>query len=147
MPFEDYKLTHRGRVMHICVSKQTTIGLDNGLAPGRRQVIIWTNARILLIAPLETNFNEILIKILTFSFKKMHLKVSSAKWRSFRLGLNVLTHLTLGDVRIIFRSLCWSYLVIFLWWMHAIECLSYYRKVSNIRRTKYQNLNTSPLIL
>ena len=56
MPFEDYKLTHRGRVMHICVSKQTTIGLDNGLAPGRRQVIIWTNARILLIGPLETNF-------------------------------------------------------------------------------------------
>ena len=27
------------------------IGSDNGLAPGRSQAIIWTNARILLIGP------------------------------------------------------------------------------------------------
>ena len=33
-------LTHRGRVTHISVSKLTTIGSDNGLAPGRRQAII-----------------------------------------------------------------------------------------------------------
>ena len=32
---------------------------------------------------LGTNFSEILIEILTFSFKKMRLKVSSAKWRPF----------------------------------------------------------------
>ena len=44
----------------------------------------------LLIGPLETNFNEILIGIYTFSFKKMHLKVSSGKCRPFFLGLNVL---------------------------------------------------------
>ena len=31
-----------------------------------------------------------LIEILTFSFIKMRLKVSSAKWRPFCLGLNVL---------------------------------------------------------
>ena len=31
-----------------------------------------------------------LIKIQTFSFKKMHFKVSSTKWRPFCLGLNVL---------------------------------------------------------
>ena len=36
----------------------------------RRQAIIWTDAGILLIGRLETNFNEILIKIHTFSFKK-----------------------------------------------------------------------------
>ena len=52
---------------------------------------MWTNAGILLIGPLGTNFSEILIEILTFSFKKMHLKVSSTKRRPFCLGLNVLT--------------------------------------------------------
>ena len=44
--------THWGRVTHVCVSKLTIIGSDNGLAPGRRQTIIWTNDGILLIGPL-----------------------------------------------------------------------------------------------
>ena len=35
-----------GRETHICVSKLTTIGSDNGLSPGRRQAIMWTNAGI-----------------------------------------------------------------------------------------------------
>ena len=83
-------LTHWGRVTHICVGKRFIIGSDNGLSPERRQAIIWTNAGILLIGPLGTNFSEILIEILTISFKKMHLKVSSAKWRPLCLGLNVL---------------------------------------------------------
>ena len=48
------------------------------------------NAGILLIGPLGPNFNEILIGIQTFSFTKMHLKMSSGKWRPFCLGLNVL---------------------------------------------------------
>ena len=76
---------------HICVGNLTIIGPDNGLSPGRRQAIIWTNAGILLIGPRGTNFSEILIGIHTFSFKKIHLKMSSAKWRPFFLGLNVLT--------------------------------------------------------
>ena len=50
-------LTHWGRVTHICVSKLAIIGSDNGLSPGRRQAIIWTNAEILLIGSLGTNFN------------------------------------------------------------------------------------------
>ena len=83
-------LTHWGRETHICVGKLTIIGSDDGLSPGRRQAIILTNAGILLIGPLETNFNEILIEIHTFSFKKMHLKKSSAKRRPFCFGLNVL---------------------------------------------------------
>ena len=83
-------LTHWGRVTHICVSELTIIGSDNGLSPGRRQAIIRTNAGILLTRPLGTNFSEILIEIQTFSFKKMHLKVSSEKWRPFCLGLNEL---------------------------------------------------------
>ena len=35
---------------HICVSKLTIIGSDNGLSPGRRQAIIWTNDNILVRA-------------------------------------------------------------------------------------------------
>ena len=75
---------------HIGVGKLTIIGSDNGLSPGRRQAIIWTNARILLIGPLGTNFNGIFIGMQTFSFRKMHLKISSAKWHSYCRGLNVL---------------------------------------------------------
>ena len=56
-----------------------------------RQAIIWTNAEILLIWPLETNFSEILIEIDIFTFNKMHLKLSSARWQPFCLGLNVCT--------------------------------------------------------
>ena len=83
-------LTHWGQVTHICVSKLTIIGSNNGLSPGRHQAIIWTKAGLLLIGPLETNCSEILIVIMIFPFKKMRLKVSSAKWRPFCLGLNVL---------------------------------------------------------
>ena len=85
-----HPLTHWGRATHICVNKLTNIASDNGLSPGRRQAIIWNNAGILSIGLLGTNFSEILIEILTSSFKKMRLKVSSAKWRPFCLGLNVL---------------------------------------------------------
>ena len=75
---------------HICVSKLTIIGSDNGLSPGRRQAIIWTNAGILLIQTLGTKFSDILWEIYKFSFKKMHLKMSSGKCRPSCLGLNVL---------------------------------------------------------
>ena len=76
-------LTHWGQVTHICVSKLTIIGSDNGLSPSRRQAIIWPYAGILLIRPWGTNFSEILIEINVFSFKKIHLKMSSGKWRPF----------------------------------------------------------------
>ena len=87
-------LTHWGRVMHIsiiCLSKLTIIGSDNGLWPGQRESIVWTSAGILLIGPSGINLSEILVKILTFSFQKLHLKMSSVKWRPFCLGFNVLT--------------------------------------------------------
>ena len=86
-----FALTHWGRVTHICVSKLSIIGSDNGLSPDRRQAIIWTNAGILLIGTLGTNFNEISFEIHIFPFKNFHLKMSSGKWRLFCLGLNVLT--------------------------------------------------------
>ena len=77
---------------HIYVGKLTITGSDKGMSTGRRQAIIGTNAGILLIGPSETNFNQkqkILIENHTFSLKKMHLQMSSAKWRPFCLGLNV----------------------------------------------------------
>ena len=116
-------LTHWGRVTHICVGKLTIIGSDNGLSPGRRQAIIWTNAGILLIGPLGTNFSEILIPIEAFSFKKMHLKISSAKWHPFCLGLDVLTitctnddpihWCTCASLELLFHRLSFAFLDVF----------------------------------
>ena len=80
-------LTHWSSVVHICISKITIIGSDNGLSLGRRQAIIWTNVRILWIGSLGTNFSEILIEIFKFSLKKMHLKMSSGKWQPSCLNL------------------------------------------------------------
>ena len=99
-------LTHWGRVTHICVGKLTIMGLDNGFSPGRHQAIIWTNAGILFIEPWGTNFSEILIKIYTFSFKKMHLIVSSAKRRPFCLSLIVLR---VNNV-VLFTILCYIFI-------------------------------------
>ena len=78
-----------GRATHMCVGNLSIIGSDDGLSPGRRQAIIWSNAGILLNEPLGKNFSEISIAIHTFSSKKFYLKMLSAKWRLFRLGLNV----------------------------------------------------------
>ena len=147
-------LTHWGRVTHICVSKLSIIGSDNGLSPGRRQPIIWTNAGILLIRTLGINFSEILSEIHAFSFKKMHLKMSSAKRRPFCLGLNVL----------IGQSFAWLSLCIYIKWLMkyihrtiVLSCLASASEMasgprtnrvnwtifitSNIRCTRPQNLN------
>ena len=50
------------------------------------KAISLTNAFVLLIVPLGTNCNEIPIKIGKFSFKKMHLKISSDKWQPLFSG-------------------------------------------------------------
>ena len=84
----DSVITHCVRVTHICVDSLTIIGSDD-LSPGWRQAIIWTNPGLLSIETLGTNFSEILIKIQNFSFMKMHLKISSGKWRPSCLSLNV----------------------------------------------------------
>ena len=52
--------------MHVCISKLTIIDLDNGLLPGQRQAIIWTNALILLFGPWRLKFSEILSEIHAF---------------------------------------------------------------------------------
>ena len=106
-----------GRMTHICVSKQTIIGSDNGLSPGRQQAIIW----ILVIGPLWIRFSEILIGIKTFSLK-MLLKMASGKWRPFCLGLRVLTHCKLvtpyGVVQLSPHQL--------RWWLVACSAQSQY---------------------
>ena len=79
-----------GRVTHICAGNVTIIGPDNGLSPGRRQAIIWTNAGILLIGLLGTDVSEISIEIIIFSLKKIPLKMSSDKMAAICLGLNEL---------------------------------------------------------
>ena len=94
---------------HICVGKLTIIGTDNGLSHGRRRAIIWTNDGILLIRPIGTNFSEMLIGIQMFPFNKMYLKISSAIWRPFCLGLNVLTWGSVDNN--LHRAWQWRYMV------------------------------------
>ena len=106
-----FVLTHWRRVTHICVSELTIIGSDNGLSPQRRQAVIWTNAGILIIGPLGTNFSEILIEIQTFSLNKVHLKMSSAKWHPFCLGLNVLNDIYLFIVQRVSRLLFYFWVI------------------------------------
>ena len=53
------KLAHWGRVTHICVGNLAVMGSVNGLSSGRRQAIVCTNAAILLILPLATNFTKL----------------------------------------------------------------------------------------
>ena len=60
-----------------------------------------------------------LIEILTFSFMKMRLKVSSAKWRQFCLGLNVLRQYQCG--RIIKRSQVIHPLIGIYAWCDAVD--------------------------
>ena len=57
------------------------------------QTIPWVNVYTVCamkIGSVGTNFSEILIRINIFSFKRVHLKMSSAKGWPFCLGLNVL---------------------------------------------------------
>ena len=70
-PFKKEKITHGSRkgkghtlqlinpgwMRHMCVGNLTIIGWDNGLSPDRCQVIIWTNAMILLIWTLGTKYS------------------------------------------------------------------------------------------
>ena len=144
------QLTHWGRVTHICVGNLTSIASDNGLSPSRCEAIIWTNAGILLIRPLGTNFSEILIEIHTSSFKKMHSKMSSAKRRPFCLGLNVLNGLSkyCFKHRSIMNSVKTKFMVygrldnVYLYFNgHALEQVTEYKYLGNIVRSVDRTTN------
>ena len=59
------------------------IGSGNGLLPVRCQAIPSTNIDLWLIKHLGTYCNEILFETQKFSFKKMHLQISSKKCEPF----------------------------------------------------------------
>ena len=147
---------------HKCVSKQTIIGSVNGLSPRRRQAIIWTIG-ILLIGRLGTKFNEILIEIQIFSFKKMHLKMSSGKWRSFCLGLTVLKSILVGSavyLMVVIRQdmlntlvpvriangFCVSYQQLFGLADQVVDWFTYGPKPCNCRDLRMSTQNGKPLL-
>ena len=74
------------------IRQQPIIDSNYDLSPGRRPTIILTNAEKFIKSPLGANFSEFSIQLHIFSFKKIHLKMSSAKWQPFCLGLNVIKH-------------------------------------------------------
>ena len=99
--------THAGRpynssphLRHIWSVNWASIGSGYGLSPVRRQAITWTSAGLFWTEPLGANFSEIWIEILTFSFKNMHLKMSSAKNGS---------HLVRGD-ELTMSTVLWGWL-------------------------------------
>ena len=124
----------------------TIIASDNGLSPVRRQAIIWTNAAILSIRLKGTCFSEISSKIQRFSVKKMHLKMLSAKWRTFCLSLNVLNHITTIDILGISCKMAvrWKpenstddfYHIFFVSWNTDILCtiLQWQRRLHSLKR-------------
>ena len=79
-PFMDPTWTHLSLVAHTCIL------VGNGLSPVGCQAITWTNADWMSIGPSVTNCSETGIKIQDFTFMKMRLKISSAKWRPFCPG-------------------------------------------------------------
>ena len=81
---------------HICAGELTVIDSDNGLSPGRYEAIIWTNAGILLIGPLETNFSEILFQFQIFSieentFKNVVCEMLSISWTNARTYYTIMS--------------------------------------------------------
>ena len=79
-------LTHLPLMPHIYASDLSSISSGNGLSHVWCQAITWSHAELLSIGALGTNLSEIPIKIQKFSLVKMHLNMSSVKWRTFCLG-------------------------------------------------------------
>ena len=78
------KKWNQNRMRPSAIMHLNNIGSGNGLFPFQRHPITWTNA------DNWTTFSEIIIKIQIFSFKKMYVKISSAKWLPFCSGLIII---------------------------------------------------------
>ena len=74
------------------------LGSGNGWAPVW-PAINWTNVVVLSIRPRGLDFTEILIQIQTFSFKKIPLKISFAKFFTLSQTQSVETHIYVYYVR------------------------------------------------
>ena len=84
----------------ICASmKWVNLGSGNGLSPNRRQAITWTNADLLSTGPFGTNDSVIWIEMQSFSFIKMHSKMS-VKWLPCYPGRDELRF------KMLFKSCC-----------------------------------------
>ena len=98
------------------------IGSGNGLAPVWRQAIAWTSASLLLIGLLGTNFSEIWIGILPFTFKKICLKMSAAKMAAIlargRWGNTLLCCSRVATTR-------W-----FIWWVAMVNLHRMFNKIA-----------------
>ena len=77
---------------------------DNGLSPGRCRAIIWTNAGILLIWPLGTNFNEIFYQNSYIFIQENPFENVVWKMACIFLGLNVLKHYDLNKMANILQT-------------------------------------------
>ena len=104
-----------------------------------------------------------LIEIQTFSFKKMHLKMSSGKWRSFCLGLNVLKSILVGSavyLMVVIRQdmlntlvpvriangFCVSYQQLFGLADQVVDWFTYGPKPCNCRDLRMSTKNGNPLL-
>ena len=77
-----------------------SIGSGNGLSPVWRQAITntWINTGLLSIGLLGTNFSEIWIGILSFSFKKMHSQLLSARMSAILSRVNIWNDFTWNEM-------------------------------------------------
>ena len=160
------RLTNWSRVTHICVANTTIIGSDNGLSPGRRQAINWTNDGILSIGPLGTNFSDNLIEIHISSFKKNAFENVVWKMAAIFPGLNVLSNYNQAYLWDVMTHPCpnfhcdstkptlklghgcviTSHCSTWMWFhIHTTPPQGWfsYREISNIRRTKSQSFTVS----
>ena len=128
-------LTYWGRMTPACVNNLTFIGSGNGLSPGRYQAIVWTNARILLIKPLRTNFSKISIEILyifiqenTFEYtvRKMGAVLSRSECVNYEVMIScidcpIMWTTTKGFIFYRTESICISDLNFFItFWIHVL---------------------------
>ena len=100
------------------------IGSDNCLQPVRRKAINWTNVDLISIGLSTINFNEIVIKIRKFSFKKLHF-IMSAKRRPFRLGLNVKRgHFSIVTWHVAIDAFSYPWMCLMVWqvFTHTHSC-------------------------
>ena len=82
--------THLPLLPHICVSELDQHCFRQWLVAYSAPNHYLNQFYLLPIGTLGTNSSEILIKIQSFSFTKMHLKISSEKWRPFYPGVDEL---------------------------------------------------------
>ena len=103
--------------MHKCVNKPTSIGSDNGLSPGRRQAIIWTNVGMLInIGPLGTKPSKIFVKILYIAIQENGFENIVWKMAAILSWPQCVKHWCC--VIVIVNYLVWSY---WLWYETSIS--------------------------